>query len=79
MAVLFKMQRERKVRRRMEAEMKMEGPSRQRGSLAFFEAVLACCVATGRCRAGFRLQAEQVAQPDAGHRIAFSCSVCGAG
>lgn len=59
------MQRERKVRRRMEAEMKMEGPSRQRGSLAFFEAVLACCVATGRCRAGFRLQAEQVLSSDA--------------
>ncbi|BBA31983.1 TatD-related deoxyribonuclease [Methylocaldum marinum] len=34
MAVLFKMQRERKVRRRMEAEMKMEGSSRRRGSLA---------------------------------------------
>lgn len=47
--------------------------------VGLFQAVLVCRVAAGRFCVGTRPLAEQVAQPDAGKRSAYSCSVCGAG
>jgi hypothetical protein len=72
------MQRQRKERRRMEAEMKMEFFSAAR-YVSLFEAVLVCRVAASRFGAGIRPLAEQVAQPDAGKLCASSCRSSGAG